>query len=478
MNRLLMAVLVLSACADSPPTFICTTANQCAGGLCIDDACAFASPNCQSGYRFDSSANSGRGGKCTEAPADLGIADLAQGTDDLSANPDSAGQFDFATVPSIDFGPPDLAPPPDLSQPIVSFDVVASPTLVTEHQSFSVHLIAHTSGGAILTTYSGGLLFSSDWGDVNVATPPVFLNGQADATISLNRETNATNGLAHVTAKDGGAQGVSQGMTVNAPDWTPITGSFGLGSSGTWDDTLVQTPSLVLVSGTYNLFYKGSGSVGTQGIGRATSTDLSTWARSSTAVFVASASGWDTGPITDPGVRWDGNHFIMTYYALATQSSGGFATSTDGISWARPAGPMVTPGAVAACGKIEDAGLVVESNAGHYTALAFAHSSTALVICELSSTDSGATWPVASVNVTSTIDNGAHYMDAFVKDGSVYRFWHYGHYYTSTDAVNWVLSPKDPVSPYPATVVWNAAKSRYEGLTDAGSSIFSVITRP
>jgi hypothetical protein len=325
---------------------------------------------------------------------------------------------------------------------------------------------------------SGSPKLASDWGDVNVITAPVFVNGQGDATVSLNRETNPTNGLAHLTVTDGPATGTSQGITVTAPDWSYITGAFNIGAAGSFDSTTIQGPSLVLVNGTYSLFYYGSGSSGTPGIGRATSTDLSNWSRSSAAVFTASAAGWDTSPPQFPDVQWDGSRFIMTYYALISQSSGGMATSSDGVTWTHPSAPMVTPNAAAACGKIEDAGIWVEPTAGRYTAIAFAHASTGLVICELASTDGGFSWPTALVHLVNSVDNGAHYMSAFTKDGTVYRLWHNGHYYTSTDAVNWVLSPKDPITLYPRTVVWNAAKSRYEGITDAGTGGFAVVTRP
>jgi hypothetical protein len=83
---------------------------------------------------------------------------------------------------------------------LTSFDVVAGVTTVSEHQMFTVHIVARDGAGGTLTNYKGTPTLTTDWGDTEGTTPPTFSQGEADVMLSLNRETVAPT-VAHVTGR-------------------------------------------------------------------------------------------------------------------------------------------------------------------------------------------------------------------------------------------------------------------------------------
>jgi predicted GH43/DUF377 family glycosyl hydrolase len=135
--------------------------------------------------------------------------------------------------------------------------------------------------------------------------------------------------------------------------WTKLPGNpvLSAGTPGNWDDNFVFAPSVLLDGSTYKMWYAGSSSASTaRKIGYATSPDGLTWNRpvASPVLMPAVAGSWDAKQVGFPSVIKDGSTYKMWYSALDASDIArvGYATSPDGIIWTRYAGnPVLTPGA-------------------------------------------------------------------------------------------------------------------------------------
>jgi len=105
------------------------------------------------------------------------------------------------------------------------------------------------------------------------------------------------------------------------------------GSAGSWDATHVGYPRVILDEGTYKMWYSGSTF---QKIGYATSSDGITWAKwPQNPVFHAGPSGsWDDARVHAGEVLSDGNLFRMWYWGYdGTYFRTGYAVSPKGMNF-------------------------------------------------------------------------------------------------------------------------------------------------
>jgi predicted GH43/DUF377 family glycosyl hydrolase len=128
------------------------------------------------------------------------------------------------------------------------------------------------------------------------------------------------------------------------------------GSAGEWDESFVESPSVVKLSGTFYMWYTGVDSQSRYRIGLATSEDGIHWIKNpANPVFSPDASNeWENAVVYAPAVIRDIDQFVMFYVGLNAGTflnamRIGMATSTDGVSWTRPQSvPVLDVGAAAA----------------------------------------------------------------------------------------------------------------------------------
>jgi len=165
----------------------------------------------------------------------------------------------------------------------------------------------------------------------------------------------------------GAAIGRATAPTVDGP-WTVDDVPVLLpGGEGTWNEKIVMHPSVVRVGEEWRMYFDGAiddlDSDRDRAIGMATSTDGLTWTlfndpatgglyELSDPVFFHGADGsWDEFRVLGPSVVQVDGGFVMTYmstWRLQPAGSGfrsdfGYATSADGITWARSGSNPLIP---------------------------------------------------------------------------------------------------------------------------------------
>jgi predicted GH43/DUF377 family glycosyl hydrolase len=124
-----------------------------------------------------------------------------------------------------------------------------------------------------------------------------------------------------------------------------------VGQPGSWDAWTVDTPAVVLVDGTYYLFYYGQSTSATSdssSIGVATSDDGLVFERERETPVIAPgpAGAWDERWVESPTVHFDRESGLwrMWYSGVGADwvAQIGLATSTNGIHWDKfPGNPVL-----------------------------------------------------------------------------------------------------------------------------------------
>ena len=126
------------------------------------------------------------------------------------------------------------------------------------------------------------------------------------------------------------------------------------GPTGAWDDCETSAPNVIKDDSTYKMWYTGKSSAGPYQIGYATSSDGVAWTKSAAnpVITPASAGTWNGLPVQHIGkcaVIKTGSNYEMWYTAVtdpAAQSGMqiGYATSSDGVTWAHHGSPVLSMG--------------------------------------------------------------------------------------------------------------------------------------
>ncbi|MFN2273172.1 MAG: right-handed parallel beta-helix repeat-containing protein, partial [Anaerolineae bacterium] len=109
-----------------------------------------------------------------------------------------------------------------------------------------------------------------------------------------------------------------------------------LSNPGTWEGDLVQEAYVRIEGpGTYKMWYDNGSR-----IGYATSTDGIHWDKRPDPVFEPAPGSWDSTMVRTPSVVWTGSEYLMAYEGDdgSWDLYAGVATSPDGITWTRYAG--------------------------------------------------------------------------------------------------------------------------------------------
>ena len=119
--------------------------------------------------------------------------------------------------------------------------------------------------------------------------------------------------------------------------WTKYAGNpvLDVGAPGSWDTNYRGRPTVVKVGGLYHMWFNGYAN---SSIGYATSPDGVTWTEyAGNPVIAGGSGGWDNF-VYRPCVLYDGAQYHMWYSgenSAHTLSQVGYATSSDGMHWTR-----------------------------------------------------------------------------------------------------------------------------------------------
>ena len=133
---------------------------------------------------------------------------------------------------------------------------------------------------------------------------------------------------------------------------TSIRGQLIMDVATGWESRALSRPWVLYDGSSFMMWYSGEDNLGTTTIGLATSTDGVSWSRySGNPVLKVGAPGqWDSGSVNEAAVIRDGAQYKMWYSGALYFGNGsiqkyqiGYATSSDGINWARYSGnPVLT----------------------------------------------------------------------------------------------------------------------------------------
>jgi len=147
---------------------------------------------------------------------------------------------------------------------------------------------------------------------------------------------------------DDSAGRIGYATSPNGLSWDRhLTPVLDLGSPGAWDDSQVDHACVLLVGGTYRMWYSGDDG-GSSRIGYATSADGIVWEKfaGNPVLDLGALGSWEESEVFHPCVLFDGATYHMWYngYGLNAQRTG-YATSPDGIVWSRhPGNPVLNLG--------------------------------------------------------------------------------------------------------------------------------------
>lgn len=231
----------------------------------------------------------------------------------------------------------------------------------------------------------------------------------------------------------------SDGVTWTRSNAAPV---LSVGAPGAWDESGVMQPHVLFDGSTYRMWYTGFGTSGGNSIGYATSTDGIAWSKSPAPVLVAGSAGtWDDSGVSAPRVILDGSTYKMWYAGVdATGAPGvqqiGYATSTDGIAWTKQATPVLMPTAGSLdAGGIRDM-MVVRNGAGYQAWFTGVSGSPATSRIGFATSTDGITWTkdpsgappqaVFDVGTGSAWDSGGVFRPFVLVNGAARRMWYSG----------------------------------------------------
>jgi predicted GH43/DUF377 family glycosyl hydrolase len=117
-----------------------------------------------------------------------------------------------------------------------------------------------------------------------------------------------------------------------------------LGPRGAWDEVSIGDPDVILVDGTYYLYYLGQDRARQQRLGVARSTDGVVWTklRANPVLELGEMSHFDERGLGEPAV-WRHNGYWMLYTGRDAKEERrmGLAFSRDGVTWRKLSSPVI-----------------------------------------------------------------------------------------------------------------------------------------
>jgi predicted GH43/DUF377 family glycosyl hydrolase len=247
--------------------------------------------------------------------------------------------------------------------------------------------------------------------------------------------------------------------------WTKYEGNPVLiETAGGWDASGTGFPSVIFSEGRYRLWYESGWPYR---IGYASSSNGISWEKHSNApVLVKGESGkWDSGHVVGPHAIFHDGVYKMWYigirhrYNTTDGASIGYATSTDGIHWNKYTNnPVLIPGPAGSWDSkcLWDSCVVTEGD--NYKKWYSGYDGSNFRIGYATSTD-GINWvkypgnPVLDIGPPGSWDSRFIYLPDVIFNGNFYEMWYSGYdgsnlgigYATSTDGIHWYKHADNPV---------------------------------
>lgn len=259
------------------------------------------------------------------------------------------------------------------------------------------------------------------WDDVMAAATFVLFH---DGIYKMWYEGN--NSFGYATSPDGLVWQKHAGNPVMVP-----------GGLGTWDETNIDSPSIVVVGGTYHMWYSGVDDVDDNRIGHATSPDGIVWTRdpANPVIDTDDPFAWDAFEAIHPFVLHEDNLFKMYYNGHdGLEQRIVYATSTDGSAWTKFTSLfMLEPGANGQWDEAEIGPMcVIRANDGYHMWYTAGDDSDVFGIGYATSVD-GLTWikdtvnnPVLERGATGQWDEGMVAVPHVILIDSVLTMWYGG----------------------------------------------------
>ncbi len=150
------------------------------------------------------------------------------------------------------------------------------------------------------------------------------------------------------TGRDGGKSRIGLATSRDGLSWIKHGASpvLDTGAVGTWEELGVEHPNVRFDGTLLTMYYTGTGTgTSSSGIGLVTSTDGIHWSRSAAnPVLPAGSPGsWDDTRVFMPWVLVAGNDHSMWYTGRGRYLAIGYASSDDGLLWNRLMTPVLHP---------------------------------------------------------------------------------------------------------------------------------------
>ncbi len=241
---------------------------------------------------------------------------------------------------------------------------VRSPAVVRVGSTYRMVFVGETS----TTVTDLGTATSTDGVVWTRTMTPVLTRGatgqfdaaRMDTPCMLHDGTTYHLYYAGLNAASGGAWRLGKATSTDGQTWTKVAGAAGLGSvlslgaANTFDDAHVWSCSVMKEGTAWTLWYAGYDGTNWR-IGRATSTDGSSWTKDSANPVLNTpvASHYDFNPAVAPASRiWSpsvariGSTYYMLYAGSPVPTTGaytlvGLATSRDGRTWSKSPVPAI-----------------------------------------------------------------------------------------------------------------------------------------
>ena len=261
--------------------------------------------------------------------------------------------------------------------------------------------------------------------------------------------------------------------------WTKYEGNPVLiETAGGWDASEISLPSVLFHEGKYRLWYWGCARKCR--IGYATSSNGISWEKYSNAPVLAEGGpgSWDESYVIAPHVIFHDGVYKMWYRGTRERSGGrplgasiGYATSTDGIHWNKYVNnPVLTPGPDGGWDSkfLWDSCVITEGD--NYKMWYSGNSGSNFRIGYATSTD-GINWvkypgnPILDVGAPGSWDSRYVYYPDVIFNGSFYEMWYSGWggsnigigYATSVDGIHWCKHADNPVLTTGPTGSWDSS---------------------
>ena len=353
----------------------------------------------------------------------------------------SNSNFDFSNLNS-----PDLLQDPGSASP---FKLYYAGNTIDANGNFHTRIgLATSNDGNAFNKANGALTGGSV---LDVGTPGIAFDSRQASGLSVAAPGGATPRLVGVYWGTRGSDfkpRLGEATSTDASSWTKVPVSapnggavFLLGNPAAFDNGGERDPSLLYDGGTYDLYFTGIDSSGTQSIGFGSTPeaggtkqpDNASWSKNGSAILSKGSSGaFDSAGVSHPSVLKDAAGSYFLYYAGTDGSISkiGRATATAaGGPFTKDAGPILSVGGA---GQFDEAGakdpVVVKAAAGDYRMLYTGVDAEGIERVGYATSTNGTAWTKRGVVLNPSLaayasDESGVEPTGMLVDGSALQVW-------------------------------------------------------